>query len=167
MKYTAIKAAIQIGNCPMNAYLQPIESASKPPNGAPDADPVAKIMLMYPCQAPLSLRGMISDIRIETTVVIPPPPIPANILAATSSFMFRANPQNKHPMPNIRYANSKAGFLPKMSLSLPYKGWNVVTESKYLLTQESVQDVLNGDNTDPVAIQLVLLRAFNSLPILP
>ena len=77
---------------------------------------------------------MISENIIDVTVVIPPPPIPANALAAMSSSIVRAMPQNRHPKPNTAYANKRVGFLPKMSLSLPYNGWKVVNVRKYLDT---------------------------------
>lgn len=46
VKKTAMKAARHIGPWPMKAHLHPIESARKPPSGAPDEAPAAKTMLM-------------------------------------------------------------------------------------------------------------------------
>jgi len=78
---------------------------------------------------------MISENIMDVTVVIPPPPIPAKALAAISSSMVCAMPQNRHPKPNTAYANKRVGFLPKISLSLPYSGWKVVNVRKYLDVQ--------------------------------
>jgi hypothetical protein len=57
---------------------------------------------MYPCHVPLSLNPTISLNRMLTQTFIPPPPIPANALAAINSPMFRANPHNVDPIPNTR-----------------------------------------------------------------
>jgi len=57
---------------------QPIVSAISPPRGAPAAAPLAKTIFSTPCHVPRDLNPTRSDTRIETTVVIPPPPIPAN-----------------------------------------------------------------------------------------
>jgi hypothetical protein len=73
-----------------------------------------------------------SENMMEVTVAMPPPPIPAKALAAMSSSIVRAKPQNRHPSPKTAYANKRVDFLPKMSLSLPYSGWNVVKVRKYL-----------------------------------
>jgi hypothetical protein len=53
-------------------------------------------------------------------------------------------------MPKIRYANRRHDLRPKMSESLPYKGWKTVRVRKYA-----------------VAIQEVALRAWRSVPIVP
>lgn len=90
------------------------------------------MILRYPCHFPLSLKGMMSLSRTVTTVVMPPPPMPANARAAISSGMVRARPQKRHPMPKMVYALSRATLRPKMSLSLPYRGWKVVRVRKYL-----------------------------------
>jgi hypothetical protein len=87
-------------------------------------------MLIYPCQVPLFLNGMISENKIEVMVVMPPPPMPAKALAATSSSIVRAKPQNRHPRPKAVYAKRRVDFLPKISLSLPYNGWKVVNVRK-------------------------------------
>ena len=42
------------------------------------------MMFTMPCHTPLSLSVTISLIRIETTVVMPPPPTPANIYESLS-----------------------------------------------------------------------------------
>jgi hypothetical protein len=55
-------------------------------------------------------------------VWMPLPPIPQNILAAMSSGIDRARPQATVPTANQEYAKSKHGFLPNMSLNLPYSG---------------------------------------------
>jgi hypothetical protein len=51
---------------------------------------------------------------------------PALTLAAISSPIDLASPQHKHPVPKMAYENSSAGFRPKISLSLPYRGWKLV-----------------------------------------
>lgn len=76
-------------------HLQPIESARIPPvalqhpswiqnhrstlpRGAPMPAPKAYMIFIIPCHVPLSRNGIISLIIIDTTVLIPPPPMPAN-----------------------------------------------------------------------------------------
>ena len=87
---------------------------------------------------------------IDVTVIIPPPPIPANALAAISSSMVWAMPQKRHPKPNTAYANKRVGFLPNISLSLPYNGWNVVNVRKYLDIQSAISsNFLHVDNHTP------------------
>lgn len=44
--------------------------------------------------------------------------------------MLVASPQKRQPIPNIAYPNSKTGFLPKISLSLPYNVWKDVEVKK-------------------------------------
>lgn len=52
--------------------------------------------------------------------------------AAISSFIFLASPQKRQPVPKMAYPNKSAGFLPNISLSLPYSGWKDVRVRKYL-----------------------------------
>ena len=75
---------------------------------------------------------MISENIMDVIVVMPPPPIPANALAAMSSSIVRDIPQRRQPIPKTEYANRRVGFLPKISLSFPYNGWKVVKVRKYL-----------------------------------
>lgn len=83
--------------------------------------------------------------------------------------MFRASPQPKHPTPKTAYPNNNAGFLPKMSLSLPYSGWKDVKVKKYLYAEYGYTDTKPAleKATYPVAIHDVLFNDFRSLPILP
>jgi hypothetical protein len=73
-----------------------------------------------------------SLIRILTTVVIAPPPIPANALAAINWPIVRERPQKRHPSPNIAYAVRSVGLRPNMSEIFPQRGWLVVRVKKYL-----------------------------------
>lgn len=100
-------------------HRHPIESASSPPSGAPVDVPDAKMMLIYPCHTPLSLSGTISEMRMDTTLFIPPPPMPAMARATHSCTMSRASPHPRHPSPKTVYAKRRHSLRPKMSLSLP------------------------------------------------
>lgn len=100
-------------------HLHPIESASRPPNGAPVDVPDAKMMLIYPCHTPLSLSGTMSEMRMDTTLFIPPPPMPAMARATHSWTMSRASPHPRQPSPKTVYAKRRHSLRPKMSLSLP------------------------------------------------
>jgi hypothetical protein len=60
------------------------------PRGAPRPAPVAYMMLMRPCQTPLSRNGMISLNMMDTTVVMPPPPIPLKACRVVSELASRS-----------------------------------------------------------------------------
>ena len=60
--------------------------------------------------------------HIETHVVKPPPPIPANARAPINCVMFCAKEHSKLPAAKITYANNRQLLRPNMSLSLPYNG---------------------------------------------
>ncbi len=69
-------------------------------------------------------------------------------LAAINSFIFLANPQKRHPSPNTAYPNKSAGLRPKMSLSLPYSGWNEVSVRKYLQQSSSLNISLSCEHQE-------------------
>ena len=94
-------ARAQSGTWPRKAQRHPILSARIPPSGAPVPAPVAYMILIIPCQVPRSRSGTISLMITDTTVVMPPPPIPAKALAAMSSFISRASPQKRQPTANM------------------------------------------------------------------
>ena len=71
-----------------------------------------------------------SERRMETTVVMPPPPMPAKARAAISSPMLRESPHNTLPIPNIVYAKRRHDLREKMSDNFPYKGWKDVNVRK-------------------------------------
>jgi hypothetical protein len=178
-KYTATQARMEMGNWPIKAQRQPIESAVSPPRGAPLAMPAANTMLMYPCHTPRSRRETRSVIRMDTTAFIPPPPMPATAREMQSERISCDRPQPRQPMPKTVYANRRHSLRPKISLNLPYSGWKVVSVKKYLLlpsrrqirsatrSGKSSEKGLSIFHPYDVAIQLVLFRAFRSDPILP
>jgi len=64
--------------------------------------------------------------------------------------MLLASPHPTLPTPKIKYADNRHCFLPKISESFPYSGWNADSVRKY-----------------PVAIQEVEDRACRSVPMVP
>lgn len=111
-----------------------------------------------------------SLIMIDTTVVMPPPPMPAKARAAISSFMLRARPQARQPIPNMVYAKRRHDFRPKISDSLPYSGWKDVRVKKYLFEFPSalmIQPIRSPGCSYAVAIHEVLFNAPRSDPIRP
>jgi len=64
----------------------------------------------------------VSEIQIDTNILIPPPPIPCKALASMSQTIVCAVPQRRLPKKNIPIARSSSGFRPQISLSFAHTG---------------------------------------------
>lgn len=73
-----------------------------------------------------------SLIQMFTKVIKPPPPIPWMTLPAWSMPILMLRAQTREPMKKSKFANSSAGFRPKISLIFPIEGMAAAPARRYV-----------------------------------
>jgi hypothetical protein len=114
-------------------------SAKTPPSSGPSVVPMAKVTCLMAKYEPRLRSGMMSHTIISAKRSMPPVPRPCTIRPKIKTAADCAPPQIALPTAKTATASIMGYFLPHMSPSWLYTGWNIVlARRKAVATQEKL-----------------------------